>query len=115
MRIKLLFAAAAVLLVVTLGALFLQKVRYVDQRPAIAFGDQYFSKLKESRVDDAFAMYTDGFLQKRGEEWRKVLAGLDPQNRGVTDFKAVGSSLAPVTLRDSTVSVRGRTRLTGCS
>ena len=102
MRRKPLIIAGAVLFVVVLGAVFFSKVHYVDQRPAVAFGEEYFSQLKQGQVDDAFAMYTDGFLQKRGEEWRKLLTDLDTQNRGITDFKTLGSQLAPVTLSDST-------------
>jgi hypothetical protein len=102
MRTKPLVIAGAVLFVVVLGAVFFPKVHYIDQRPAVAFGEEYFSKLKQGQVDDAFAMYTDGFLQKRGEEWHKLLTDLDTQNRGITDFKTLGSGLAPVTLRDST-------------
>jgi hypothetical protein len=102
MRRKPLIIAGAALFVVVLVALFFPKTHYVDQGPAVAFGEEYFSKLKQGRIGDAFAMYTDGFLQKRGEEWRKLLGDFDTQNRGITDFKTLGSQLAPVTLSDST-------------
>jgi hypothetical protein len=101
-RIGLLVIAGATLFVLLLGAVFFSKVHYVDPKPAVAFGDDYFSKLKQSQVDDAFAMYTDGFLQKRGEDWRKLVAYLDTQAGRVTDFKVLGAQVAPVTLHDST-------------
>ena len=91
----------AVLLLV-LALAFAPKLHYVDQRPAVAFGDAYFSKLEQGRVDDAFAMYTDGFLHKRGEEWHKVVGDLNLQLGRVTDSKVIASQIAPVTLSDST-------------
>jgi len=48
-------------------------------------------------------MYTEGFLQKRGEEWRKLITQMDSQANGSIDFKLLGSQTAPVTLRDSTM------------
>ena len=45
---------------------------------------------------------TRTFLQKRGEDWQNLLTQLDTQNGGVTDFKTLGSHVAPVKLRDST-------------
>lgn len=101
-RTKLLALAGAVLIVV-LGFVFFPKVHYVDQKPAIAFGQNYFTKLRENQVDQAFAMYTDGFLQKRGEDWKKLVLELDSQSGGLTDFKLLSSQIAPVTLRDSTL------------
>jgi hypothetical protein len=100
-RTKLL-ALAGVVLIVTLGIVFLSKVHYVDRKPAIAFGQDYFTKLQENQVDEAFAMYTDSFLQKRGEDWKKLLLELDTQSGGISDFKMLGSQIAPVTLRNST-------------
>ena len=85
-----------------LAAIFFPRLHYVDQRPALAYGDEYFSKLKQKQVDDALKMYTDGFLQKKGEEWHRLLTQLDTQNGGVTDFKTLGSKIAPEQLRDST-------------
>lgn len=47
--------------------------------------------------------YVHGWLSEgAGEDWRKQLTSLDSQNGAVSDFKVVASSLAPVTLRDST-------------
>ncbi len=100
-RTKLLALAGTVLILV-LGIVILRKVHYVDQKPAIAFGQDYFTKLQENQVDEAFAMYTDGFLQKRGEDWKKLLLEFDTQSGGISDFKMLGSQIAPVTLRDST-------------
>ena len=79
----------------------MSKLRIVDQRPAVAFGEGYFSRLAEGQVDGAFAMYTDGFLRTRGEEWKRVVGDLDSQAGRVTDSKVMASQLAPVTLRDS--------------
>jgi hypothetical protein len=102
MRRKLFILAGAALLLVVVAAIFFPKLHYVDPRPAIAFGEEYFSKLRQRQVDDALAMYTEGFRQKRGEEWKKLLIQLDEQNGGVTDFKTLSSKVAPVQLRDST-------------
>ena len=102
MRLKIAVIAGAVAFVVVLGAVFVRKVHYVDPRPAVAFGEEYFSKLRQKQVDDAVAMYTDGFLQKVGEDWHKLLLQLDTQNGDVTGFKTLGSHVVPVTLRDST-------------
>jgi hypothetical protein len=93
---------AGVVLILVLGTVFLPKVHYVDPKPAIAFGQDYFTKLRENQVDEAFAMYTDGFLQKRGEDWKKLVLELDTQSGGLSDFKLLSSQIAPVTLRDST-------------
>jgi hypothetical protein len=101
MRPKALVIGGAVLLLVIFGALFLPRLSYVDPKPAIAFGDEYFSKLKQREVDEELGMYTDGFREKRGKEWQKLLADLDAQNGGVTDFKTVGSNIARVQFRDS--------------
>lgn len=84
------------------AAVFFSRVHYVDPKPAVAFGDDYFLKLKQSQIDDAFAMYTSGFLQKRGKFWQKIVGDLDAQAGRVTDFKVLGAQVAPVTLRDST-------------
>lgn len=102
MGTKLFVIVGAVLCVAVLGVLSLRKLHYVDPKPAVAFGEGYFSKLKQNQVADAFAMYTDGFMQKRGQDWRKLLNQLNTEKGGVTDFKTVGSQVAPVTLRDST-------------
>jgi len=102
MRLKPFIIAGAVLLLVVLAAMFFPKLHYVDPKPAVACGEEYFSKLKQGQVDDALAMYTDGFRQQRGEEWQKLLTQLDAKNGGVTDFKTLGSQVAPVQLRDST-------------
>jgi len=102
-RIKLLIAAGVVLFViVVLGAVLFPKVHYVDPKPAIASGEGYFSKLKQNQVDDAFAMYTEGFLRMRGGEWKKIVGDLDADGGQVTDAKLLGSQVVPVTLRDST-------------
>jgi hypothetical protein len=68
-----LLALAGVVLIVVLGIVFFPKVHYVDPKPAIAFGQDYFTKLRVNQGDEAFAMYTDGFLQKRGEVWKKLV------------------------------------------
>jgi len=97
-----LLALAGIVFIVILGIVFLRKVHYVDPKPAIAIGQDYFTKLQENQVDEAFAMYTDGFLQKRGEDWKKILLELETQSGGISDFKMLGSQIAPVTLRNST-------------
>jgi hypothetical protein len=74
-------------------------LHYIDQKSAIAYGDKYYSELKQRQVDHALAMYTE----KRGDEWRRVLTDLDRQKGGVTDFKAVDwEAMAIGPFRDST-------------
>jgi hypothetical protein len=89
-------------LLVVLAAIIFPKFHYVDQRPALACGDEYFSKLKQGHLDNALEMYTAGFRQTRGEEWQKLLAQLDAQNGVVTNFRPINSKIFPVQLRDST-------------
>ena len=101
-RTRLLVGGGVAVLLLALALAFFPKLHYVDQRPAVAFGNAYFSNLEQGQVDDAFAMYTDGFLQKRGEEWRRVVGDLNLQLGRVTDSKVVASQIAPVTLSDST-------------
>ena len=102
MRRKLFIAAGAVLPFVVLGAMLFPKLHYVDPRPAVASGSEYYSKLEQRQIDDALEMYTDGFRQKRGDDWRRLLIQLDEQNGPVTNFKTLVSRIAPVQLRDST-------------
>ena len=101
MRLRLFIIAGAVLLIVIVAAMFFPKLHYVDPRPAVASGEEYFSKLKQRQIDDALEMYTDGFRQKKGEEWQRLLTQLDTQSGSVTDFKTFGWKIAPVQLRDS--------------
>jgi hypothetical protein len=89
-------------LLVVLAVISFPKLIYVDPRPALACGDEYFSKLRQGQIDDAFEMYTVGFRQNSGEGWQKVLAQLNAQNGAVTDFKTLNSHVLPVQLRDST-------------
>ena len=99
---NLVIAVFVVLLLGVLGFEFFTRVHYVDPKPALAVGEDYFSDLRQGQTDDAFAIYTDGFLRKVGEEWRNVIARLDEQGGSVTDFKPTGSHVVPVTLRDQT-------------
>jgi len=88
---------------------------YLDPKSAVVCGDEYYSELKQRRADYALVMYTDGFVEKHGDEWRRVLADLDRESGGVTDFKAVGWEAAPVgPLHDSTnlECVRAKYRVT---
>ena len=102
MRRNLLIAGVVVLiLVVFVVVVVLPKLHYVDPKPAVAYRDKYYSDLEQGLADDAFAMYTDGFIQKRGNDWHRLLTGFNGQG-GVTDFKTVGWKVAPITLRDST-------------
>lgn len=96
-RTRLIITLFAVLVV---GFVFLAKFHYVDPRPALYVGEDYFGDLRRGQIDDAFAMYTDGFLGKVGEEWRKVVTDLDAENGNVVDFKVLDSHVVPLTLRD---------------
>jgi hypothetical protein len=77
MRPKTLIIVGAALLLVIFAAIFFPKLHYVYRRPAIAFGEEYFSKLGQRQVGDTLEMYTDGFRQKQGDEWQRLLAQLD--------------------------------------
>lgn len=99
-RRNLTIAAFAVLVLAVLGFEFFSNIRYVDPKPAKAVADAYFSDLRQGQIDDAFQMYTDGFLHKVGEEWRNIVGQVDAQGGSVTDFKAIASHVVPVTLRD---------------
>lgn len=90
-----------VALLVGLVIVFFPKFQYVDQRQAIAVGDGYFSRLKQGEVDDAFAMYTDGFIEKVGEKWREVIRQLQQQGGGILDFRFLRSRVVPFVVNKS--------------
>lgn len=90
-----------VALLVGLVIVFFPKFQYVDQRQAIAVGDGYFSRLKQGEVDDAFAMYTDGFIEKVGEQWRGVVTQLQQQGGGILDFRFLRSRVVPFVVNKS--------------
>jgi len=82
----------------TLGALlvglvivFFPKVQYVDQRQALPVGDGYYSRLKQGELDDAFAMYTDGFVEHAGEKLREVVTQLQREGGSIQDFRFLRS------------------------
>jgi hypothetical protein len=100
---RILLLIAGPVLVVVIGMLLFQKFHYVDPKPAFAVGEGYFSKLQQNKLDEAFDLYTEGFLQKKGQDWQQTVADLDVKAGVVTDFKAQGSMLAPVTLRNRTL------------
>ena len=93
---------AATALSLVLGMVLFRRVTYVDTKPALAVGENYFSLLQHNQMDEAFQLYTDGFLQKRGKDWQRVVAELDAKNGVVTSFKLDGAHIAPVVLRDGT-------------
>lgn len=88
-------------MVVALIIFFFPKFQYVDQRQAIAVGDAYYSRLKQGEVDDAFSMYTDGFLQKAGGKWREVVRQLQQQGGSVLDFRFARSRVVPFVVSKS--------------
>jgi len=90
-----------VALVVALIIVFFPKFQYVDQRQAIAVGDAYYSRLKQGEVDDAFAMYTDGFLKQAGEKWREVVTQLQQQGGSILDFRFARSRIVPFVVSKS--------------
>lgn len=79
------------------------KFHYVDPKPAFAVGEEYFSNLKQNRLDEAFDLYTQKFLQKERHDWQQTITGLNAKAGGVTSFEPRGSLLAPVTLDDGTL------------
>lgn len=84
------------------GVVVATRLHYVDQKPAFAVGEEYFSKLERNRLDEAFDLYTEKFLQKEGQDWEQKVSDLDARAGGVTGFEPRGSALAPVTLSDGT-------------
>lgn len=78
-RRNLIIVGFVVLVLGVFGFEFFSKIHYVDPKPALALGDDYFSDLRQGQTDDAFQMYTDGFLRKVGEEWRNVITQVDAQ------------------------------------
>jgi hypothetical protein len=76
---------------------------YVNQDAAVAFGRRYFLELKENGTKVAFAMYTNGFLEKCGEEWEKVVSNLNTNYGTVADYQVLESHVAPATLHNLTV------------
>ena len=96
-RLRLLVLAAAILVALLVAILFFaRKVHYVDVKPAIALGGEYFSKLKRGQAGDALAMYTDEFRQQRGEDWQKLLFELNTRYGAVTGFTLLDAKTAPV-------------------
>jgi hypothetical protein len=67
------------------GGCFARKVHYVDAKPAIALGGEYFLKLKRGQAGDAFAMYTDEFWHEQGENWQKLLFELNMRTEPLPD------------------------------
>jgi hypothetical protein len=95
-----LLLVAGIGIVAVCGVLVATRFHYVDQKPAFAVGEEYLSKLEQNRLDEAFDLYTEKFLQKKGQDWQQTIAGLDAKAGEVTGFERQGSLLAPVTLQD---------------
>ncbi|MGA2434513.1 MAG: hypothetical protein ABSG25_04435 [Bryobacteraceae bacterium] len=94
---------AGIGIVAVFGVLVATKFHYVDQKPAFAVGEEYFSKLEQNRLDEAFDLYTEKFLQKKGQDWQRTIAELDAKAGGVTGFKPQSSMSAPATLHDGSL------------
>jgi hypothetical protein len=101
-RVGLLLVAGIGIVTVS-GLLVAKKFQYVDQKPAIAIGEEYFSNLEQNELDEAFGLYTTGFLNKDGKVWRQTIVDFDGKTGDVRGYKLESSSLAPIPLHDGTV------------
>jgi hypothetical protein len=96
MRSRTIIITSSVALLAIFGVLFFPKFHYVDSKPAVELGGEYFSRLQQGDVNGAFALYTDGFLRQAGAEWRKVITQLDAKEGNVADFRLIGSHVVPL-------------------
>ena len=94
-RKRLLIASAAVLAVALMVILFVKKVHYVDTKPAIALGGEYFSKLMGGQLENAFSMYADEFRRQQGPRWEKLLSELNTRYGAVTGFTLLDAKIVP--------------------
>jgi len=101
-KLGLLLVAGTAIVTVS-GLLIAKKFQYVDQKPAIATGEEYFSNLEQNELDEAFGLYTAGFINKEGKDWRQTIVDLDGKSGEVRGYRLVSSSLAPIPLHDGTV------------
>jgi hypothetical protein len=95
-RKRLLIFGAACLVALLVTIFITKKVHYVDQKPAVALGGEYFSKLKQGQLTDAFAMYTDEFRLRRGDDWQRLLLDLDTRYGTTTGFTLLDARTAPM-------------------
>ena len=84
-------------MVALLAAIFFaRKVHYVNPKPAVALGGEYFSKLKQGQINDALAMYSDEFRRQHGEQWQELLTGIDERYGTVAGVTLLDARTAPV-------------------
>jgi len=87
----------AVLIIGIFVVFFAGKVQYVDPKPAVALGEQYFSKLMSGRTQEAYAMYSDEFLSKHGAQWQKLLDDLDAKCGTISGYTLLSTKVVPLT------------------
>ena len=90
-------------LLAVLGIVFFPRFTYVDSKPALELGAEYYSRLQQGEVDGAFALYTRGFLRNAGTEWRKVITQLDTTDGNVTDFRLIAYHVTPLVTNGITI------------
>lgn len=95
-RKGLLIWGTATLVALLVAIFFVKKVHYVNQKPAVALGGEYFSKLKQGQTSDALAMYSDEFRRQHGEQWRKLLTDIDERYGTVAGVTLLDARTAPV-------------------
>jgi len=95
-RQSLFILGAAVLIVLFLALFVLREVHYFDSNPAIAVGNEYFSKLRRDQLGDALAMYSEEFQRQHGEDWRKLLVELQRRYGAVNGFKLLETKIVPL-------------------
>ena len=95
---KRLFLVGALVSATVLAVIFVaSKVRWVDPKPAIALGEQYFSRLRSGQLEGALALYTDEFRRKYGADWQKLISSLNTNYGTVTGFTLLENKVVPLT------------------
>jgi len=91
---------ATILAVVSLVGLALfgisRNFQYVDNKAAIAFGDQFINTLREDQVDAVFRNYDSNHINPKDAPWTRLLAGLTDRYGKISSHSLVRSSIIPV-------------------
>ncbi|HXM13532.1 MAG TPA: hypothetical protein VN946_26510 [Terriglobales bacterium] len=89
----LVIAVTVAVLIVTFVA---KRMHYVDTKPAVALGGEFFSNLKRGQVGNAIGLYSGEFRQQRGEDWTKILLEITARYGPVTGYTFLDAKIAPV-------------------
>jgi len=76
------------------------KFHYVDSRPAIALGDQFFSAMKERAPGKAFELYSPEFRKMQGDGWKNgFLVKMSESWGTITGYSITQGHVVPVERR----------------